>query len=104
MVGEYQSRKYTQSFTPGIAGGDQLIGIGESGKAAYHQSTTSFVGDMNFRVSPSARDGAGVSMNHRNEAWLIEAIRKATMDLYEGTILMLESAVHNMSEAQDKLN
>jgi hypothetical protein len=30
----------------------------------------------------------------------LEALRKATMNLYENSITMLESAVHNMEEAQ----
>ena len=36
----------------------------------------------------------------RNMQWLTEAIKKASMDLYETAITMLESAIHNMDEAQ----
>jgi hypothetical protein len=37
-------------------------------------------------------------------AWFLEALKKATMNLYESTITMLESAVLNMEEAQSKLS
>jgi hypothetical protein len=40
----------------------------------------------------------------RNQTWFIEAIKKATMDLYESAITMLESSVHNMEEAQQQLS
>jgi hypothetical protein len=45
------------------------------------------------------RNGCATS-NERNVAWLTEAIKKASMDLYETAITMLESSIHNMDEAQ----
>jgi hypothetical protein len=39
----------------------------------------------------------------RNQVWFLEAIKHSTMELYETTITMLESAVFHMEEAQTRL-
>ena len=41
--------------------------------------------------------------NDRIQVWFTEAIKKASMDLYENAIMMLESAIHNMDEATANL-
>ncbi len=55
------------------------------------ESTTSFGG--------SPRVKTHISQQSRNIAWFLEALKKATMNLYESSITMLESAVLNMEEA-----
>lgn len=60
------------------------------------ESTTSFGGSPRFKTQ--------LAQSSRNVAWFLEALKKATMNLYESTITMLESAVLNMEEAQSKLS
>lgn len=60
------------------------------------ESTTSFGGSPRFKTQ--------LAQSNRNVAWFLEALKKATMNLYESTITMLESAVLNMEEAQSKLS
>ena len=55
------------------------------------ESTTSFGGSPRVRTH--------IVKTNRNTAWFLEALKKATMNLYESTITMLESAVLNMEEA-----
>ena len=52
-------------------------------------STTSFGGSHGHKPLSTSR----------NITWFLEALNKATMNLYETTITMLESAVLNMEEA-----
>ena len=62
-----------------------------------HCSQTSF-GARAF--SQAMISGGG---GHRNQQWFVEAVRKSAMDLYEGAIMILESAIHNMEEAQARV-
>jgi hypothetical protein len=60
----------------------------EAERAGYHHSTTSF----------------GNSTEGRNGQWLVIALKKATVDLYEQAITMLESAILNMEDAQERVD
>jgi hypothetical protein len=51
----------------------------------------------------SSSNGFAKSNENRNQLWFTEAIKKASMDLYENSIMMLESAIHNMDEATANL-
>ena len=59
---------------------------------------------MYREVSASSNGFAkSTTENNRNQTWFTEAIKKASMDLYENSIMMLESAIHNMDEASANL-
>lgn len=59
---------------------------------------------MYREVSASSNGFAkSTTENNRNQTWFTEAIKKASMDLYENSIMMLESAIHNMDEATANL-
>jgi len=59
---------------------------------------------MYREVSTSSNGFAkSTTENNRNQTWFTEAIKKASMDLYENSIMMLESAIHNMDEATANL-
>ncbi len=52
----------------------------------------------------SSSQGFGKSHeNNRKQVWFTEEIKKESMDLYENSIMMLESAIHNMDEATANL-
>ena len=55
-----------------------------------------------YRESQSSSQ-YGFGRADRNQTWFTEAIKKASMDLYENAIMMLESAIHNMDEATANL-
>jgi hypothetical protein len=42
-------------------------------------------------------------MPGRHGHWFVEVVKRASMNLYEAAITMLESAIHNMEEAAANL-
>ena len=61
------------------------------------------VREFMYRESNQSSSNGFAKNNDRNQIWFTEAIKKASMDLYENSIMMLESAIHNMDEAKANL-